>query len=55
MLRFIVADPRGAQSTPPGSEFFQYHAVLGKFLQNWRPHFGEILDPSSLDLSMKSK
>ena len=37
-----------------GSKFFQFHAVLGKFLakpyvgappQVWRPHLGEILDP----------
>ena len=39
---------------PPGSKFFQFHAVFGKFWQNrmlapplesWRPILGEILDP----------
>ena len=45
----------GASLAPPGSKFFQFHAVFGKFWQNrmlapptpvgWRPHLGEILDP----------
>ena len=36
---------------PPGSKFFQFHAVFGKIWQNrmslesWRPLLGEILDP----------
>ena len=45
---------RGAgDAHPPGSKFFQFHAVFGKFRQNhtlappgsWRPLLGEILDP----------
>ena len=52
-----VADLRGARGTlapPPGSKFFQFHAVFGKIWQNrmlahplgsWRSLIGEILDP----------
>ena len=48
-----VADQRGRKGRAPGSKFFQFHAVFGKFWQNrmlaasegWRPHPGEILDP----------
>ena len=54
-----VADLRGARGwvSPWGSKFFQFHAVLGKILQNrmlapplegWCPHLGEILDPPLL-------
>ena len=41
-------------ASPGGSEFFQFHAVIGKLwqksylydpLEGWRPHLGEILDP----------
>ena len=28
------ADPRGAPGTSPGSNFFHYHGVFGKKLQN---------------------
>ena len=46
----------------PGSKFFQFHAVFGKFWQNhmlappgsWRPHLVEILDPP-LNFHMKWK
>ena len=32
---YHVADLRGARMTrPPGSKFFQFHAVFGKFWQN---------------------
>ena len=42
------------RAPPPGSKFFQFHAVFGKIWQNhmlapppesWRPLLGEILDP----------
>ena len=51
-----VADLRGdTRDAPPGSKFFQFHAVFGEIWQNcmlaplppesWRPLLGEILDP----------
>ena len=54
--KFKISVPaiRGARGTRPGSRFFQFHAVLGKFGEivcwcphppkSW-PHLREILDP----------
>ena len=44
---------------PPGSKFFQFHAIFGKFWQNrmlappgqLAPYLGEILDPPLVELN----
>ena len=42
-----MADLRGARGAPPGSKFFQFHAVFGKFWQNrmLAPSPGELAPP----------
>ena len=56
-LILISGGSKGAHVPPPGSKFFQFHAVCVKFWQNrmlapplppmegWCPHLREILDP----------
>ena len=54
-MRYPVADLRRREGrAPPGSNFFQFHAVFGKIWQirmlapplgSWRRLLGEILDP----------
>ena len=59
---FSVADLRGHEG-PPGSKFFQFHAVFGKIWQNgmlvplksWCPHLGEILDLPQVLMSTECK
>ena len=57
--RFTIGGTKGVQRTPPGSKFFQFHAVLGKIEQNrmlapprvGAPHLGNI-DSSRLTVTL---